>query len=130
MYAKRNKMKILHRVFPVGVVLTIGGVLFIPLIRVDHNYAFGIIDQLGDMTGLILLVTLLGGSLLMIAGSFIDRRLPVAKTKPRGRLCWFVCIGSILPFVAFRLGFDDPIVLLIFPAFAGLVGGAVLSSRA
>jgi hypothetical protein len=69
---------------------------------------------------------LLVGTLLVIVGSFFDRRrLPAAKARVRGILCW------LTSGISFALGASIGNVhgwtfTFIFPTFAGFVAGAVL----
>jgi hypothetical protein len=73
--------------------------------------------------------SLLVGTLLVIVGSFFDRRrLPVARTRVRGVLCW-ITSGISFALVASVGNVHGWTFAFIFPAFAGFVAGAVLLSK-
>jgi len=114
-------------VFPVGAILNIGGVFLYALLE-RHSY-----ETTRDWKFAILSATfipcLLAGTALVIVGAFFDRhRLPVAKTRVRGVLCWVTSGISVL-LLALVGNVHGWTFAFIFPAFAGFVTGAVLLSK-
>jgi len=70
--------------------------------------------------------SLLVGTLLVIVGSFFDRRrLPAAEARVRGILC-LLTSGISFALLAFIGNVHGWTAAFVFPAFAGLVAGAVL----
>jgi hypothetical protein len=120
-------MKALNLVFPIGAILTIGGVFLYAL--VEHL-------SFGSTEGLVYAIlshsfspTLLLGTVLAIVGSFIDRkRLPVAKTRARGMLCWAASGVSFLLLITTG-NVHGWTFTFIFPAVVGFVAGSVLLSK-
>ena len=113
--------------FPLGAILNVGGVFLYALLE-WHSY-YNTQDWEFGVLSAAFLPALLIGTLLVIVGSFLDRRqLPVAKTRVRGVLCWlasgisFALWASIGNVHGWTFAF-------IFPAFAGFVTGAVLLSK-
>jgi hypothetical protein len=120
-------MKVLKWVFPTGAVLTIGGVFLCGLLE-RHSF-----DNTQDweftILSVIFMPALLLGSVLAIGGSLFDRRrLPVAQTRVRGLFCWLV--GGISYLLGAATGnVHSWTFTFIFPAFVGLIAGAVLLSK-
>jgi hypothetical protein len=77
----------------------------------------------------IFIPTLLVGTVLVIVGSFLDRRrLPVAQTRVRGVLCW-IASGVSFSLLATIGNVHGWPFAFIFPAFVGFLTGAVLLSK-
>jgi hypothetical protein len=120
-------MRVLKLVFPIGAVMTVGGVfLYAQLER--HSFEntqdleFAVLSQ-------IFMPVLLLGSGLAIVGSFLDRQhLTAKKSRARGLVCWlvsavsFVLLGTIGNVHGWTFSF-------IFPAFVGFISGAVFLSK-
>ena len=120
-------MKVSTWVFPIGAILTVGGVFLYALLE-HHSF-----ENTQDWEFAILNATfipfLLGGTLLVIVGSFLDRRrLPVAQTRVRGALCW-VTSGVSVALLASTGNVHGWTFAFIFPAFAGFVTGGVLLTK-
>jgi len=120
-------MKALNWVFPIGAALTIGGVFFYAVLE-RHSF-----DSTDDWEFAILsrifIPALLGGSVLAIVGSFIDRRrLPVARTRIRGVVCWIVS-GVSFVLLAATGNVHGWTFTFIFPAFVGFLTGAIFLSK-
>jgi hypothetical protein len=117
-------MKRLSGLFPIGAIFTIGGVCLSALLEwhsfdntQDWEFAF-----LSQSFGPVLLL----GTILAIVGSFVDRRLlSVSRARVRGIICWVVSGVSFLLLVAFG-NIHRWTIMFVFPAFVGLVTGAVL----
>jgi len=113
---KMSGMKILKWLFPIGAILTVGGV-----------FLYAILDRLsfGDTQGWGFLALLIGAP-FAIVGSFVERkRLSVKQTRFWGRICWGVSALSFLLFVSVG-NVHGWTFTFIFPAFVGFVTGAVL----
>jgi peptidoglycan/LPS O-acetylase OafA/YrhL len=112
-------MRVLKLVFPIGAVMTVGGVfLYAQLER--HSFEntqdleFAVLSQ-------IFMPVLLLGSGLAIVGSFLDRQhLTAKKSRARGLVCWLVSAVSFVHGWTFSF---------IFPAFVGFISGAVFLSK-
>jgi peptidoglycan/LPS O-acetylase OafA/YrhL len=120
-------LRVSRWVFPIGAILNVGGVFLYALLE-RHSF-----ENTQDWEFAVLSATfipsLLVGTVLVIVGSFLDRRrLPVAQARVRGVLCWltsgisFALLASIGNVHGWTFAF-------IFPAFAGFVTGAVLLSK-
>ena len=120
-------MKALKWVFPTGAILTVGGVFLCALLE-WHSF-----DNAQDWEYLILsksfVPVLLLGTVLALIGSVLDRRrLPITETRPRGITCWLASGVSLLLLI--KTGnVHGWAITFMFPAFAGLVAGAVLLSK-
>jgi len=118
-------MKILKWLFPIGAILTVGGV-----------FLCAIWERLGDTQGWgfsllseSLFLALLIGAPLAIVGSFVERkRLSAKQTRFWGIICWGVSTVSFLLFVTVG-NVHGWTFTFIFPAFVGFVAGAVLLSK-
>ena len=120
-------MKVLKWLFPVGAILTVGGVFLYALVE---RLSFGDTQDWGySIMSRTFFPALLVGTPLSIAGSFIERkRLPVKQTRLRGLIC---CGVSALSFLLFATigNVHDWTFTFIFPAFVGFIAGAVLLSK-
>ena len=120
-------MRVLKLVFPIGAVMTIGGVFLYAQLEWHtfentQDLAFTILSQ-------IFLPVLLLGSVLAIAGSFLDRiRLTVKKSRARGLVCWLVSAVSFVLFATIG-NVHGWTFAFIFPAFVGFISGAVFLSK-
>jgi len=122
-----GELKALNWVFPIGAILTIGGV-----------FLYGLVERLSfgntrvwwfSLLSETFFPALLIGSVLAIVGSFIERkRLLVKETRFRGIVCW---AASAIAFLIFAMtgNVHGWTFTLIFPAFIGFVVGAVLLSK-
>ena len=113
--------------FPVGSILTIGGVfayavLDCPSIGNAPGWGFAILTQT-------FIPALLVGAPLAIVGSFVERsRLSVGQARFRGLVCLAVSAISFLLFLV-RRNVHDWTFTCIFPAVVGFIAGVVLLSR-
>ena len=119
---------ILRWVFPPGAVLTVGGVFLCALLE-WHSFE-NTQDWEFEFLSVAFFLSLLVGSGLAIVGSVLDRRrLSPDRSRIRGTLCWVVSGISILLLTSMgnvhRWTFT-----FIFPAFVGLVTGAIFLRRA
>jgi peptidoglycan/LPS O-acetylase OafA/YrhL len=120
-------MRALKWVFPIGAALAIGGVFFYAELerhsfQSTDDWEFAVLSR-------IFIPALLFGSVLAIVGSLIDRRrLPVARTRIRGMVCWIVS-GISLVLLAITGNVHGWTFTFIFPAFVGLLTGAVFLSK-
>jgi hypothetical protein len=114
-------------IFPIGAVLNVGGVFLCALLEwlsfrntLDWRFAF---------LSTTFMPSLLVGTVLVIVGSFFDRRrLPAEQTKVRGVFCW-IASGISFSLLASIGNVHRWTFTFIFPAFAGLVTGAILLSK-
>jgi hypothetical protein len=108
-------------VVPIGVVLTVGGILLNALLEL---YSFKNTQE-GEFTVLetIFLPSLLIGTAFVIIDSFLDRRrLSAVQTRRRGIL--FLAISAVsFVLLAFFGNVHGWTFAFIFPAFGGLVSG-------
>jgi peptidoglycan/LPS O-acetylase OafA/YrhL len=117
----------LRWVFPIRTILAIGGV-FLDAVLEKHSFE-NTSDWKFEVLSGTFLPSLLGGTLLAIVGSFIDRtRLRVAQTRARGISCLVVSGISFLLLAAVS-NVHDWTISFVFPAFGGFVAGAVLLSK-
>lgn len=120
-------MRVLNCIFPIGALLTVGGVFLYALLE-QHSFEntqdweFAILSK-------IFLPALLLGSVLAVVGSFFDRkRLRLTQTRARGLICWLVSAISFL--LLFATGnVHGWTFSFVFPAFVGFLAGAVLLSK-
>jgi hypothetical protein len=120
-------LRSLRWAFPIGAILNVGGVFLYALLE-RHSF-----ENTQDWEFAVLSATfiplLLVGTVLVIVGSFFDRRrLPVAQTRVRGVLCW-VTSGISFSLLVSIGNVHGWTFAFIFPAFAGFVTGAVLLSK-
>ena len=114
-------------VFPAGAVLTVGGVLLCALLEWrsfghTQDWVFAILSQA-------FLPSLLLGAVLVIWGSFLDRkRLSAIQTKVRGKLCWTASCIALLFFITTGNVHSWTFTYILL-AFVGFVTGAVLFSK-
>ena len=120
-------MKASAWIFPVGASLNLGGVFLYALLE-WHSF-----ENTQDWEFTVLSATfipsLLIGTVLVIVGSFFDRRrLSVTQTRVRGVLCW-VTSGISFALLETIGNVHGWTFAFIFPAFAGFGAGAVLLSK-
>jgi hypothetical protein len=120
-------LRALKWLFPIGAILNVGGVFLYGLLE-WHSF-----ENTQDWEFAVLsatfIPTLLVGTVLVIVGSFLDRRrLPVAQTRVRGVLCW-IASGISCSLLAVIGNVHGWTFAFIFPAFAGFLTGAVLLSK-
>jgi hypothetical protein len=120
-------MRVLNWIFPIGGLLTVGGVFLYALLERHsfentQDWEFIILSQ-------IFLPALLLGSVLAIVGSLFDRnRLRQTQTRARARMCWLVSgISFLLLFTTGNV--HGWTISFAFPAFVGFFTGAVLLSK-
>src|SRR3981081_332276 len=110
-------MRALNVVFPIGAALTVGGVFLYAF--VEHLSFGSTQDWLYSILSQSFFPALLLGTVLAIAGSFIDRkRLPVTQTRARGVLCWAMSGISFLLLITTG-NVHGWTFTFIFPAFVG-----------
>ena len=122
-----DKMRVWNWVFTIGAILTVGGVFLYALVE---HLSFGSTEGLGyAVLSQLFFPALFLGTGLAIVGSFIDRkRLPVAKTRTRGLICW--AASGVSLFLLFTTGnVHGWTFTFIFPTFVGFVTGAVFLSK-
>lgn len=123
----KNRFKENAWVFPLGAILTIGGVFLYALLErhsftSTEDWEFAILDRT-------FVPALLLGSLLTIVGSILDRvRLPVAKTRIRGLLC-LVASGVFYVLLDTTGNVHGWTFSFIFPALVSFVSGVILLSK-
>jgi peptidoglycan/LPS O-acetylase OafA/YrhL len=118
-------MKVLRCMFPIGALLIVGSVLL------DALLAHLTVNDPRTFTILVnsFLAALLLGTLLGIVGSFIERRrLPVARARRVGVVCWSASLISVV-LMATIGNVHDWTFSLIFPAFVGFLAGVVLIAK-
>lgn len=120
-------MKAGRWVFPIGALLTVGGVFLCALVE---HLSFG---DTQTLTYAILensfLPALLIGTSFAIVGSFIERRrLPVTRARLVGIVCWAASLVSAV-LLATTGNVHGWTFTFIFPAFVGFLTGAVLVSK-
>jgi len=111
-------------VFPIGAALSVAGIVLNAVLDFPGSerlpeWAFITVSRA-------FLPMMLVGTAFLIVGAYLDRqRLAARQAKVRGILCWVL---SAACFVLLR-SFDSVHAwsfALMFPAFAGLIGGIIL----
>ena len=120
-------MKVSKWLFPTGVLLTAGGVFLCGLLEWHsfentQDWEFAILSK-------VFVLALLLGMLLALIGSVLDRRrLPVSQARRNGIACWLASGISLLMFLKSG-NVHSWTFTFMFPAFVGLISGAVLLSK-
>jgi hypothetical protein len=109
--------------FPVGGVLTIGGVFLCAALEI-HSFNTTL-DWLFSVLLAAFPTALLIGMLLTIVGAVLDRRrLPVKQTRVRGFISW---AAAVISFLLLRQtgNLHGWTFTWFFPGIAGLIAGAI-----
>jgi len=111
-------------VFPIGAALTVAGIVLNAVLDIPGSERFP--EWTFIAVSRTFLPMMLMGTVFLIIGAYLDRqRMATRQARMRGTLCWVL---SAACFVLLR-SFDNVhawTFALMFPAFAGLIGGIIL----